>query len=85
MEIAGLVIKAIKKESIPPVTNGKYRMGDIRHCYADISKAKEQLGFKPAITLKAGLDELNGWLHGQIAKDDVDKATEELSKRGLTI
>jgi dTDP-L-rhamnose 4-epimerase len=70
---------------IAPVIAGKYRTGDVRHCFADISKARELLGYEPQIHLEDGLTELADWLGGQIAIDRVDQATRELETRGLTL
>jgi dTDP-L-rhamnose 4-epimerase len=62
---------------------GKYRAGDIRHCFADISLAGDVLGYRPRVDLDEGLAEYVEWLAGQIAVDHVDQMTAELSKRGL--
>jgi dTDP-L-rhamnose 4-epimerase len=70
---------------IEPHVAGKSRAGDIRHCFADIARARELLGYEPAVTLEEGLRELAGWLSGQVAVDRVDAAAAELSSRGLTI
>ncbi len=83
--VAELISRELGKEHIEPHISGKYRVGDIRHCFADISKARRQLGYEPQISLKDGFRELAEWLQGQIAVDRVDQATEELEKHGLTI
>jgi dTDP-L-rhamnose 4-epimerase len=70
---------------VEPEIVGKSRAGDIRHCFADISRAREVLGYEPQVTLDAGMRELAEWLRGQAAIDRVDAAAEELSSRGLTI
>jgi dTDP-L-rhamnose 4-epimerase len=70
---------------IEPEISGKYRMGDIRHCFADISLAKKILGYSPQVTLEEGLLELVEWLEGQVAEDRVDSARAELASRGLTV
>jgi dTDP-L-rhamnose 4-epimerase len=64
--------------------NGKYRAGDIRHCFADITLARELLGFEPQVELEDGMRELAGWLETQTAEDRVADATAELAARGLT-
>ncbi|MFL5955000.1 MAG: NAD-dependent epimerase/dehydratase family protein [Gaiellaceae bacterium] len=62
---------------------GKYRVGDIRHCFADISRARSLLGFEPQVDLRAGLAEVAEWLETQTALDNVEDATGELLARGL--
>jgi dTDP-L-rhamnose 4-epimerase len=68
---------------ISPHVVGKYRAGDIRHCFADIERARSILGFAPAVEFRQGLEELSGWLAGQVAVDNVEAATAELQSRGL--
>lgn len=60
-------------------------VGDIRHCFADITHAREVLGYDPQVTFEQGLSELAGWLQGQVAVDRVATASAELTKRGLTV
>jgi len=69
--------------SITPHVLGKYRVGDIRHCFADISLSRAELGFEPQVDFREGLAELAEWLAGQQAVDAVDRAKEELETRGL--
>jgi dTDP-L-rhamnose 4-epimerase len=75
----------LDSDDIEPEITGTYRVGDIRHCFADISLARTVLGYEPQITLEAGLMELAGWLSGQAALDRVDEAHAELAARGLTV
>lgn len=70
---------------IEPERNLRYRAGDIRHCYADPSLARELLGFEARTTFKDGMEQLVRWLERQQAEDRVDDATRELVTRGLTI
>lgn len=83
-QVAQLLGKVLGKEIQPEVT-GKYRVGDIRHCFADIALAREVLGYEPRVTLEDGLVELGEWLAGQVACDRVDQASAELAARGLTV
>jgi dTDP-L-rhamnose 4-epimerase len=64
---------------------GKYRVGDIRHCYADITRARAVLGYQPSVLLEDGLHDLAAWLREQTAHDGVADASRELAKRGLTV
>lgn len=83
--IAQSLAEVMGKDNISPDIIGKYRLGDIRHCFADISKARKILGYSPQIGLKEGLAELAAWLKGQQAYDKVDFAGKELEKRGLAV
>jgi len=81
--LAELLARTLGKEIAPEVT-GEFRVGDIRHCFADVSLARETLGFEPQVSLADGIAELAEWLAGQSAVDRVDEATAELARRGLT-
>ncbi|AEG92695.1 NAD-dependent epimerase/dehydratase family protein [Ramlibacter tataouinensis] len=83
--IAARLARVMGKEEIQPQILGKYRVGDIRHCYADISKAQRVLGYTPQVRLDDGMAELASWLAGQAAVDRVAQASAELSARGLTV
>ncbi len=84
-EVAERVARAVGKEHIQPEITGKYRVGDIRHCVADITRARAVLGYEPRVMLEEGLIELAGWLEGQVADDRVAEASAELAARGLTV
>jgi len=60
LELANLVLE-LTKSSLEPIFKSP-RAGDIRHSLADISKAKEKLGYKPKYTLEMGLKEVYAWL-----------------------
>jgi dTDP-L-rhamnose 4-epimerase len=83
-EIATLIARVLGKDIEPEIT-GRYRIGDIRNCFADISLARKMLGYEPRVTLEQGLLELADWLSNQVATDLVPQATEELIQRGLSI
>lgn len=69
--------------AIEPDHVDRYRAGDIRHCYADVSLAERLLGFRAQVGLEEGMSRLAGWLEEQEADDRVDEATSELLQRGL--
>lgn len=79
------VISAGMGLDIEPERTGRYRAGDIRHCYADPAKAREMLGFEARTGFEDGMTELVEWLEHQQAEDRVDDAANELAARGLTI
>jgi dTDP-L-rhamnose 4-epimerase len=81
--VAEILAKALGKQ-IAPVITQKYRAGDIRHCYADLSKARALLGYEPQVTYEQGFAELAAWLGGQVAVDNAAAMLKELSTHGLT-
>ena len=83
--VAAAMAQALAIEDQPPQVTRKVRVGDIRHCFADISLAEKLLGYTPQISLTDGLRELVDWMLGQRAFDRVDAAAEELAKRGLRL
>jgi dTDP-L-rhamnose 4-epimerase len=84
LEIADKLARTLDVE-IAPEISGAYRVGDIRHCFADISLARAALGYEPEQRLEDGMAEIASWLEGQVATDHVDRAAEELRNRGLTL
>ncbi len=70
--------------TVDPVITQKYRAGDIRHCFADISKARRLLGYEPEITHETGFRELALWLKDQEAHDGAETMLRELSTFGLS-
>jgi len=82
-QIARTLTGLYKKEMTLEIT-GKYRAGDIRHCYADIARLKE-LGYSRKIGLEEGLKNLVDWGNTQEAVDKTEQANRELEKRKLTL
>lgn len=82
-EVAQILADELEKEVAAEIT-GKYRSGDIRHCYADISLARRVLGYEPRNNFRSGVAELVEWLRSQTAEDRVSEASRELSAYGLT-
>jgi dTDP-L-rhamnose 4-epimerase len=84
-EVATQMAKVLDRGHIEAEITGRYRMGDIRNCFADISRAREVLGYEPRYTLEKGLAELAEWLEGQTAEDHAVEASRELAARGLSV
>lgn len=82
MDVANALIQRLNPQIKPRIVN-QFREGDIRHCYADISKIKRRLGFEPGIRFEDGFSELIEWVSKQTSVDLVEKATAELQKKGL--
>lgn len=83
LEIAQTLSKLLGKKALIKVNN-EFRKNDIRHCFADISKAKKLLGWQPKISLKKGLKELIDWSATEKAEDKFTQAQKELEQKGLS-
>ena len=81
-DISELLAKGLNKDLEPDYV-GKYREGDIRHCVADISKARNLLNYEPKVNLEEGLIGLLDWVKNQESDDRVISATAELAARNL--
>jgi dTDP-L-rhamnose 4-epimerase len=84
-DIARRMADVMGKPHLTAEITGKYRIGDVRHCFADIALARRVLGYSPQARLDEGLTQLAGWLEGQVTHDRVDKVRHELDSRGLTL
>jgi dTDP-L-rhamnose 4-epimerase len=81
--IAEDLAAVLNKGEVRPHVLGKFRAGDIRHCFADISHSRSVLGFVPKVNFRDGLAELAEWLAGQVVEDRAEHAARELERRGL--
>jgi dTDP-L-rhamnose 4-epimerase len=86
-EVADEIADVLGCADIRPEITNQYRVGDIRHCFADISHAARVLGYQPRVSFREGLVELAGWLEEQrgLARDATRQAKEELLRRGLVV
>jgi dTDP-L-rhamnose 4-epimerase len=82
-QVAEALAAAMGREEIRPEIVGKSRIGDIRHCFCDGSKATAKLGFRAEKDFQKGLAELAQWVASQTADDRVDQARAELEAKGL--
>lgn len=83
VSVARDLARVMGRPDIAPIITRKYRAGDIRHCFADLTKSRTLLGYEPRVRFEHGLDELAHYLTDQIADDQAEQATEELLRRGL--
>ena len=83
-EVAEKLAAVIGVDLKPKIT-GKYRAGDIRHCFADITRARTLLGYQPQVDLESGMRDLASWLQTQIVAAEMPDASAELQERGLTV
>jgi dTDP-L-rhamnose 4-epimerase len=82
-EVAETLVRVFHGTSAVRV-NGQFRLGDIRHCYADLTRVGETLGFKPSVNLEEGLRGFTEWVLTQpLPEDHLARANQELRDRGL--
>jgi dTDP-L-rhamnose 4-epimerase len=76
-------LAAALDSSLAPDLTGEYRTGDIRHCFADVGRARTLLGFEARTGLEEGLPELAAWVAGNLVRERGDEAVADLRARGL--
>lgn len=82
LEIANTLIGLYGKKLKPEVRN-QFRKGDIRHCFADVSKIKKDLGWCAQTKFGDGMRELIGWAEKEEARDGFEQAEKEMKRWGL--
>ena len=85
LQLAERLAAAMGKPHIAPEITGQYRVGDIRHCVPDITRARAVLGYEPTCTLESSLEEMAAWLGTQVAHDRVEASRRELTEQGLAV
>lgn len=81
--VAKQLIENYRKE-VPITISGNYRLGDIRHNFADITKISSMLNFVPKISFNQGLEKFTNWVNSQeIQEDYYQKSIEEMKVKGL--
>ena len=69
---------------VPITVSGNYRLGDIRHNYADITAARQILGFEPKWNFSDGIEQFTNWVNQQeVREDNYDASIEEMKKKRL--
>lgn len=69
---------------VPIAISGNYRLGDIRHNYADITSVRQILGFEPKWNFSDGIEQFTNWVNQQeVQEDNYDVSIEEMKKKGL--
>ena len=69
---------------VPITISGNYRLGDIRHNFADLTKIKSTLGFEPKFSFEQGLQQFTKWVNTQeVQEDKYQKSIDEMKAKGL--
>lgn len=82
-EVAQLLAMAMGVPEIEPEIMQRARSGDIRNCFADISKARDLLGYEPQFRLEQSLGEIVEWVQATVAVDRGPEMRRELEEKGL--
>lgn len=83
LSVANSLIEAYGIE-VPVHISSRFRLGDIRHNFADMSKIKQYLDFEPKVFFKKGIANFTEWVLAQkIEKDTLNKSLEEMKAKGL--
>ncbi|HEY0183034.1 MAG TPA: NAD-dependent epimerase/dehydratase family protein [Rhodopila sp.] len=82
-QVAQMLAQSMGLADLSPEIIEKARTGDVRHCFADISKAQQQLGYAPTRRLQDSLDEMAEWIASSTARDRGEHAKRELEAHGL--
>ena len=83
-EIALKLAIIMGKDKIQPEVSRKYRFGDMRHCFADITQASTELGFSPSIDHDSGLIEFAEWLERQPISSKTTLISSDVLSKNLT-
>jgi dTDP-L-rhamnose 4-epimerase len=77
-------LKSLYNLDVEIKISGKYRLGDIRHNYADLSKIKNALGFSPKFSFKVGITKFVKWVQTQdVEQDKYEGSIKKLKDKGL--
>jgi len=76
-EIAMTLARLLRKNIAPTILN-QYRVGDIRHCFADTSKLERLFGIKPQQDFEAGMAQLIEWV--QTVNRPEDRSQQSLAE-----
>lgn len=69
---------------VPMKVSGNYRLGDIRHNFADITAARTILGFEPKVDFETGIKRFADWVNTQeVQEDKYKESIEEMKSKGL--
>ncbi len=83
LEVATTLVKNYGTD-VPVTITGSFRLGDIRHNYADMSKIKRLLGFEPKINFEDGIQQFTNWVNQQsILPSKYDESIKEMKAKGL--
>jgi dTDP-L-rhamnose 4-epimerase len=81
-DLTQMIIDVYGSKAVPEITN-QYRKGDIRHCFGDIGKIREHIGWKPKADRAAAMRELIEWSETEQSTDTFEQAASILKSKGV--
>jgi dTDP-L-rhamnose 4-epimerase len=83
LTVANTLVRSLGR-NVPVTVTGAFRVGDIRHNFADLSKARRLLGFEPRVDFTHGIEKFAQWVQMQdVATDGYEQSIRELAAKGL--
>ncbi|MGF6755973.1 NAD-dependent epimerase/dehydratase family protein [Paraburkholderia sp. GAS42] len=77
-------LRALYRSDVSIAVTGAFRLGDIRHNYADLTRARELLDFEPKVSFAEGIERFAAWVEGQeVQPDHYEQSIVEMKSRGL--
>lgn len=77
-------LKSKYQSDVNVIVSGNYRLGDIRHNYADLTKIKKYLDFEPQVSFEQGISKFTHWVDSQHIENDLyEQSIDEMKKKGL--
>ncbi len=77
-------LKKLYDSNVNISIGGSFRLGDIRHNYADLNKIKNLLGFTAKFDFQTGISRFADWVKTQEVKEDkYEQSLNELKNKGL--
>jgi dTDP-L-rhamnose 4-epimerase len=77
-------LQRLLEREVPTTVTGQFRLGDIRHNFADLTKIRGAFGFQPSVTVEEGLRRFVEWVREEpVGVDGYERSLEELKVRGL--
>lgn len=82
LDVVNLITRRLEAHETPEIVN-RYRAGDIRHCFSELSRIRTELGYQPQVSLEQGIGDLIPWIQSQQSSDRVRTAVSDLEHRVL--
>ena len=83
LSVAEILVEKYEKETVLNVS-GDFRIGDIRHNFADLSMMKKLLNFEPKVSFHKGINDFADWVLKQpVQENNFNRSLEEMKEKGF--